>query len=372
MNRSKMSVGIVGGSLIGPLTERLLRSIGFDDVTTYEAMADAWPQAGGVIGIRETGFAPLEQAEIPLSEVIAYPGKEVITWNIANRKVTERRDFSIYPGETTAWDIFHAAVDRRVPIKFGHKVTELTDDGVLVFANGHSVHHDLVIFADGRNSTGRKILDPTRRATYQGYLVWRGITEAIPGIVGFERFRNDQHGNLFSITEPVVQGVHEGETDWTWYENVSRSTYVKLVGGAPEKRAFLLPHHFTKRPPLREHLLDYADEFLPRRFVETIDTTKDLMAVAINDVPMPNRAAFRRGTTRVLLLGDALMTVRPHSGRGVNNGIDQAWTLVQHLQRASNVDDALLGWQREIIPRIMEWVELGLRRAQRNGLGVAA
>lgn len=365
----KLSIGIVGGSLIGPLTELLLRDVGFSDITVYEGMDGAWPQAGGVIGIRETGFDALKSATVPLGEVVAYPGHEVITYDIdvQTRQVLRQRDFSIYPGETTAWDIFHASVASRIKIRFGHRVTGMDENGVLTFANGHTAKHDLVIFADGRNSTGRRILDPSRKTSYQGYLVWRGVTRAIPDVVGFTRFRNDR-GYLFSLTEPVIRGVHKGETDWTLYENVSHDQFTTWVGKSPTRKGFLLPWDFNDA--LVSHLRSHSERHFPAPLAEVVHKTDGYMAVPINDIPMPSRGAWRRGTTRTILLGDALMIVRPHSGRGVNNGIDQAWALMQHLRTHRDLDDALNDWQIEVIPRINEWVELGIGRAQRNGLGV--
>jgi 2,6-dihydroxypyridine 3-monooxygenase len=368
MNRRHASVGIVGGSLVGPFAELMMRYAGFENVTTYEAMDGAWPQAGGVIGVRETGFDALHAADIPLDEIVAYKGHEVITYDIADKQVVRQRDFAIYPGETTSWDIFHDAVASRVPIHFGHRVKKMTECGTLVFSNGETAHHDLVVFADGRTSTGRRLLDPARKPSYQGYVVWRGLTDAVPDVKGFTRYRNNDHANLFSITEPVIRGANVGKTDWTWYENFSHEQYVSAVGKDPTKKGFLLPQDFT--PGLRRHVMDYAEQYLPDKFVSTVETTPDYMGVAMNDVPMPARGAFRVGNTRAILLGDALMVVRPHSGRGINNGIDQAWSLAQHLTRTSDVDEALIQWQAEVIPWLLEWVQLGVGRAQRNGFGI--
>ena len=361
-----MKAIIVGGSLVGPLTELLLRSIGIDEVTTYEAAPAARPQAGGIIGVRETGFEALAQAQVPLSEVVAYPGKEVITYNIADRQVIGLRDSSIYPGETTAWDIFHDAVARRTDIQYGKKAAELTDTGVR-FTDGTEAEADLVIWCDGRNSTGRALLDPDRALAYQNYVVWRGLTAPVDEVVGFTRYRNDQHGNLLSLTEPIQQGTHLGRTDWTYYQNLSEAQFTALVGRSPTDRVFLLPKHIT--PAITRHVADYAQQYLPPDLVSVVTDTADLMAVPINDLDSPTRAVWRHGQARHVLVGDALMTVRPHSGRGVNNGIDQAWSLVGMLAQR-DLDQALLDHQAQILPQLDQWVQLGRLRAQRNGLGV--
>lgn len=367
MNRD-IEIAVIGGSLVGPLTEKLLRSIGFQNVTTYEASPEMRPQAGGVIGVRETGFDALAQAQVPLSAIRAYPGKQVLTYNIDRRQVVGLRDQTTYPGETTAWDIFHSAVSNGVDIHFGMRVTDLAQDGTLTFGNDATARPDLILFADGRNSTGRRFLDPDRKLTYQNYLVWRGITDPNPDVVGFTRYRNDEHARLFSVTEPIIQGRHEGKTDWTYYHNLRGEDFTALVGADPTKRVFMLPHHFT--PQVREFMLGQAQRHLPDPWVQMMADTDALMAAPINDVAMPTRAAWRRGRALCVLLGDALEPVRPHAGRGANNGIDQAWALTQFLDGADNLERALLDWQMYVLPRIAEHVELGLGRAQRNGFGI--
>lgn len=369
MNKN-IRVAVIGGSLVGPLAEALLRAEGFTNVTTYEAAPEVRPQSGGVIGVRETGFPALAHAGIPLSAIRAYPGKAVTTYNIADRQVVGLRDSNSYPGETTAWDIFHNAVTVRAEPWYGKKVTNLDGDGNLWFADGSMTTADWVIFADGCNSTGRKILDPDRKLSYQGYLVWRGLAEPVEGTEGFERYRNDENGRLFSLTEPITQGAHAGQTDWTYYHNLPESEFTALVGQSPTKRVFLLPHHFSQT--LREFMLNQASAHLPAFAVDTMASTGQLMAVPINDLSFPSRLSWRWGKVRATLIGDAAMTVRPHSGRGINNGIDQLWELVKCLRGTDTLDDALRIHQSRVLPMLSEWVELGLVRAKRNGLGVPA
>ena len=51
---------------------------------------------------------------------------------------------------------------------------------VLHFEGGDRATADLVAFADGRKSTGRKLLDPDRPLRYAGYVAHRGQLDDCP------------------------------------------------------------------------------------------------------------------------------------------------------------------------------------------------
>jgi 2,6-dihydroxypyridine 3-monooxygenase len=76
-----------------------------------------------------------------------------------------------------------------------------------------------------------------------------------------------------------------------------------------------------------------------------------------------------------VLLGDALAPVRAHTGRGANNGIEQAAGLVtalgQHRQHGADLGTALTGWQRRHLPAAVAAVRLGPAIGARLGLGTA-
>lgn len=371
MNRNAR-IAIVGGSLIGPLTYVMLRNAGFTNVRVFEAAKATRPQSGGVIGIREWNLEVLNSNGIATSEVVAYSAKDVITYGVNDRVVTGQRDYTMYPGESTAWDIFHNAVRSRTPIIYGHKVTDVIGN-TLEFANGSHAEFDLVIFADGRKSTGRTKFAPSRTLEYAGYLVWRGLfpTESLNAghdVTGFERYRDDTNGILYSVTERITQGLHAGMSDWTLYHTLDRAEYVAMNNGkGPEELAFMLPNNMT--PYAHYIMCRVAREYLPEWAAHSVQSTRAIMAVPMNDVSYPTKAFWPTGKGHAVIVGDALEPVRPHSGRGVNNGIEQATALVRALSDYSDPWVALSEWESDVLPKIHEFVELGQGRAERNNLG---
>jgi 2-polyprenyl-6-methoxyphenol hydroxylase-like FAD-dependent oxidoreductase len=371
MNRNAR-IAIVGGSLIGPLTAVMLRNAGFRNVNVFEAAKATRPQSGGVIGIREWNLAVLNGEGIPTSEVVAYPTKDVITYDVNDSEVTGMRDHTMYPGESTAWDIFHKAVTSRTPVVYGHKVTDVIGNS-LHFAHGSTAEFDLVIFADGRKSTGRTQFAPSRTLEYAGYLVWRGLypTESLNAghdVLGFERYRDDTNGILYSVTERITQGSHAGMSDWTLYHTLSRDEYVTMNNGkGPEELAFMLPNNMT--PYAHYIMCSVARRFLPEWAAKSVQHTPAIMAVPMNDVDLPTKAFWPTGRGYAAIVGDALEPVRPHSGRGVNNGIEQATELVRALSDTVDPWVALNDWESSVLPKIHEFVELGQGRAERNNLG---
>ncbi|MFF5265532.1 hypothetical protein ACFY4C_42220 [Actinomadura viridis] len=370
--RRDARIAIIGGSLVGPLAELLFRREGFTNVTTFEAARAARPQSGGIIGIQEWNAKVINSVGVPTEEITAYPGAEVTTYDLKNARVERMRDTRMYEGVNSAWDLFHHAVASRVNIRYGHKATGIRPSpggAVVEFANGTAAEFDLVIFADGRKSTGRALLCKSRNLTYTGYVLWRGLREHIGRTpVGFERYRDDAAGVLFSVTEPIRRGNHTGESDWTLYHNLSEAEYARMAGALPSERAFMLPTHMT---PRAHHIMcTVAARYLPERFSEMVQTTRQIMAVPMNDVPFPKRAAFPVGTGYAVLVSDALVSVRPHAARGVNNGIEQVSALARSLADGSEVQASLGAWEETILAPLPEWIDLGVARAQRNRLGV--
>jgi len=99
------------------------------------------------------------------------------------------------------------------------------------------------------------------------------------------------------------------------------------------------------------------------------------MAAPVMDVDPPTRMVWPIGDGHAVLLGDALAPVRPHTARGANNGIEQAWgllaALTQHRKYRASLPSALDGWQRRHLPAAVASVQLGPVLGHQFGLGGA-
>ncbi|WP_416901320.1 FAD-dependent monooxygenase [Micromonospora echinospora] len=366
----RLSVAVIGGSLTGPITALLLLRAGID-VTVYEATPASAPLGGGLIGLEHTALDVLDRLDIPQREFIAYDSETIRQVAVRDRQ-PEQTVLRTYPGRNTTWTLLHRALAARVPagvLRKGMRVTGLTHHAgrpVLRFTDGHTKTADLVVFADGRSSTGRRLLDPGRQLHYAGYVAHRGTAPCIPrpGLRDFVRLEPCP-GAQFNVA-PVPGGC-----DWTFYLGCTAADYEQRFGAEPIRRVFALPRHIT--PAARAHVDEQADHLLPPDHAAVVHATTTRMAVPVLDIDPPTRMVWPVGGGHAVLLGDALAPVRPHTARGANNGIEQAAglaaALTQHHRYNADLPAALHGWQRRHLPTAVAAVRQGPVIGDKLGLG---
>ncbi|MDG4760359.1 FAD-dependent monooxygenase [Micromonospora sp. WMMD710] len=354
-------VAVVGGSLTGATCALLLLRAGFP-VTVYEAAPAAAPRGGGLIGLEHPALDVLDRIGISQDEIIAHPSEMVLEVTVRDRQAihTARR---LYPGRNTTWSLLHHALTRRLPagvLQPGHRVTGITERGGhphLLFADDTNTPADLVVFADGRTSTGRRLLDPARQLRYAGYVAHRG--HAASQLVAVKNFLRLEPGPgcQYNVA-PIPGGL-----DWTLYLTCSAADYAHCFGAPPQRRAFALPHHVSETA---RALVDaHAARLLPAPHAATVHTTTVRMAAPVMDIDLPTRMVWPVGAGWAVLVGDALAPVRPHTGRGANNGIEQAAALTvaltQHHRWGADLATALDGWQRRQLDGVVAAVRQGPR-----------
>jgi 2-polyprenyl-6-methoxyphenol hydroxylase-like FAD-dependent oxidoreductase len=361
-------IAIIGGSLVGPATELLLRRAGFTNVTTYEAMSKATASSGGVMGLRDTTLRLLEAAKVNTGQLKALESNQVHSFDVINDELNHRGS-SDFPGLTTTWDLLHDALVEPLTINYRKRVVNVIEvpgeNARVVFENGQEIRPKVLIGTDGRRSFIRRLLDPERTMTYQGYSTWRGMVPSAHrslGLEGFHRYYDQAHGTLFSLTAPVAPSGH---SYWEFSHNITIEDVGHLLGAPPTERPFLLPHQVT------DQHLNYLDATMrDHRLPDILRTvvagrSTEVMLLPVNDLPLPSRAMWHVGSTNVMLLGDALIPARLQVGAGLNMGVKQAAGLVRVLASGQPLRD----WQHEAIDEIAPWIELGRSRAHRSNLG---
>jgi 2-polyprenyl-6-methoxyphenol hydroxylase-like FAD-dependent oxidoreductase len=361
---------IVGGSLTGTATALLLLAAGFDNLTVYEAASASGQQGGGLISLEHPALDLLDRLGIDQTEYLTGPSQHIEHSTLMDRRPTGtvRRT---YPGRFTTWTLLHRALGTRLPAGHVHRGTRilgLSDRPgrpVLTTTDGDLPPADLIVFADGRASTGRHLLDPGRTLRYTGYVAHRGTAPAlIDPQADFLRLEPGP-GTQFNIA-PVPGGA-----DWTFYLPATADHYRHLFGKPPHQRTFALPHHVS--PAAHTLVNDQATRLLPPQQAGIVHITGHRAAVPIMDIDPPTRMVWPVGAGHAVLLGDALAPVRPHTARGANNGIEQAAGLVtavtQHLRHHADLAGALNGWQRRHLPTVGLHLRLGAQIAARLRLG---
>ncbi|WP_345140684.1 FAD-dependent monooxygenase [Dactylosporangium darangshiense] len=371
---TRLRVAVVGGSLSGPTAALLLLDAGFDDVTVYEAVPAGAPQGGGLIGLEHSSLDILDHLGVPQDEFVRYDSEAVMHITVCQRRPGQVRRH-LYAGRNTTWTLLHTALSRRLPtevLQTGVRVTGLSaehDRPLLHFAGGDAAPADLVVFADGRSSIGRRLLDPQRRLHYAGYVAHRGQTNTTqPDLRDFLRFEPSPHRGMQFNVAPIPGGA-----DWTFYLSATPAQYTDFFGAPPTRRVFALPQHVTAAA--RTEVDASARRYLPDEQAALVHATTTRMAAPVMDIEPPTRMVWPIGGGHAVLLGDALAPVRPHTARGANNGIEQAWgltaALTQHRKYHADLTAALDGWQRRHLPAAVAAVQLGPALGRQFGLGAA-
>ncbi|MEV5707504.1 FAD-dependent monooxygenase [Actinoallomurus sp. NPDC052274] len=219
-------------------------------------------------------------------------------------------------------DILRRAVPGAA-LRTGATVTAVDTDGPRVrVAHTQGVSHaDLLVGADGINSTVRRSIWPQAAAPrYAGYTAWRLVVD----------------------TGPLSAG---GET-WGRGERVGISP---LPGG----RAYLFG---VASVPAGQRSADGELAELRRRFAHWHDPIPALLAAASEDAvkrhdiyELPPLRSYATG--RVALLGDAAHAMTPNLGQGANQALEDAVTLAPLLDAHSTVPAALAAYDRDRRPR---------------------
>lgn len=372
------TAAIVGGSVGGLATAHELRSIGAD-VTVYERSVDrTQPRGAGIV----------MQAEV--ESLLSRLGVSVPSVSVQLQERQQlHRDGRIgryeAPQWMTAWDTLYATL--RVSLgdvcyRLGSELRDLSieNQGVTAtFADGHRTTTDLLIGADGVGSTTRSLLHLPGDIAYAGYVAWRGLEpEAdLPGhLVDLLAERFTSFGapgmQMLCYLVPGANGELERgsrRVNWVWYVNTAESSLGRLLTGMSGRRYdnFLPPGELTAENLTEVTTL--AERTLPGPFVELIGQSHVFMQ-PVFDLP-PSRMV----ADRVMLLGDAAGTVRPHTASGTSKALGDAATLAHALHGwkppAGLPQQQLGSWEAHRLAHLESVARSGIRLAAQSLLGPA-
>jgi 2-polyprenyl-6-methoxyphenol hydroxylase-like FAD-dependent oxidoreductase len=222
-------------------------------------------------------------------------------------------------------------------VRLGSAVTSVEQDPSTVVAHcadGGAVAGDLIVGADGLNSTVRRSV-AAGEPKYAGYTAWRGVAEIAtePGRLTESWGRGERFG---------LVDIGGARTYWFATKNAPEGER-----DAPGGRKVELVERYSPWHPPIAGMLEATEE----------------TAILRNDVyyvePLPR---WRNG--RVVLLGDAAHAVTPGAGQGAAQAIEDAVVLVSQLANQRDVPTALEAFEATRRPRV-ETVLRVSRRADR-------
>ncbi|MGW5431509.1 FAD-dependent oxidoreductase [Streptomyces sp. NPDC004059] len=347
---------VIGGGIAGTAAALGLHRAGYD-VTVYEAHPDTAEDVGAFLTLASNGMRAL--AELDATDAVTAVGFPLTSLRLLDGDGTELthtplgevadpalRYRCLRRGELNA-ALQGEAARRGIRVRHGARLVAVTDGphGVTArFADGRTAHANLLVGADGLNSTVRRLLTPGVRPRYAGQRIFYGYSGTTAasdgtGVITFVRGSETTFGYAVS---PAGQPY--------WFARVSTEP---LPAGGSAHRA---PWREELLPLLRKDSTPAAD----------VVAASQGPVMVTNATEMPLGAMWHRG--RVLLIGDAAHAASPATGQGASMALEDAVVLAKALRDLPDAQSAFTAYERHRRPRVEHNITVsgGISRGGRN------
>lgn len=349
-----LRIAVAGGSIGGLCAGVALNRAGFD-VNVYERHSGSMDTRGAGIVVQgelvqllwEGGARPLPTTSCRIRRYLQPDGGNGET--------------QAMPQAFTSWEAIYTTLRDAFPQERYHVGAALADfenapdgRGVSARIEGHGrAEADLLVCADGAQSSARRRLLPEVRSDYAGYVAWRGTldeAEMPPDLIRFfdETFtfceaRSSGHMLAYFIPgEGADPTPGRRRMNWVWYVMADEAELARLlVDRKGERHHASLPQGAAPEAAVTA-LVERARREVHPQMAELVVSTPDPFLQTIVDVVVP-RTVFGR----VCLLGDAAFVVRPHTAGAAAKAARDAAVLASALKRArQNIDAGLDSFQQ--------------------------
>ena len=346
----KPTATIIGGSMAGLFAANALTQKGWD-VSIHEKVPV--PLSG-----RGAGIATYDD----LAEfVFKATNNNNVLGTTARSRVSLDLDGNInasydYPQIYTSWQYLFSVLRDNIDDRNYYMgddcvdIKQVNDKAIAVFDCGKEKKSDLIIIANGIKSELRSYVDNTANPRYAGYVGWRGVVnENQLSAKSLEIL-----SNYFIVVLPYNQQIAsypiagEGKDpfkkgnrriNWIWYKPASdKDLKSLLLGKSGEQYNDGIPPNEI-RMDIVQNLYEEANSKLPPQLKELVEKTNQPLIQPIFDLE-----SQRMRNNRVLTIGDAAFTARPHVGMGVTKAAKDAFTLSEHLDH-NNYLENLNSWE---------------------------
>jgi len=373
----RLSVAVVGGSIAGCSAAILLSRAGHD-VHVYERSPGGLVGRGGGIGTPLPVLRGLMDEDV-VDRHMPYLVADAMPFIV---RTDDAPDTGAVPWEMPMqlaafhWSTLWGQLRARVPDDRYHRssvVTDVVDDRggrlALRFEHGDVVTADLVVFADGYQSLGRRLLFPDVGLRYRGYQLWRGLLPeaelADPDLLGSNCPRISyptMRGNFVCYFVPGEDGsARPGErlVNWAAYIPVPDDELPTfMVDRSGQTREGAIPPGEV-RPEVEESLKAAMEAELPEFYGRMVRATERTYVQLIYTARMP---AYHRGSA--CLIGDAGAVAQPFTGSGVFKGYNNIQSLLEVLGRHDDLLGALEEWDAEQVRLADRLLALGEQMEQ--------
>jgi len=345
---------IIGGSLGGLFAGLLLKQAGWE-ATVFERSSGDLSSRGVGIGTHEELFDVMRRLGVTVDQSIGIAVSSRICLD-RDGGIVARLPFAKV---LTSWALVYRALRRLLPeacYRAGTQLDDVVQDArrvTAIFAGGAREEGDLLVGADGLNSTVRDRVFGGPQPRYAGYIAWRGVIEEAELSQAARADLLDAYVFYLAPRAMVLSYWQPGADDdarpgrrrlnWLWYHPVAAGALADLLTDTHGR------HHAAGIPPplIRPEVIaafrERARALLPPQYVALIAATATPFLQPIFDLESARAVAGR-----VALLGDAAFVARPHVGAGVSKAaLDAAW-LADALAADGDLDAALAAYNERV------------------------
>ena len=338
---------IIGGSIAGLSCGLALQNSGWD-VRIFEATEGALAQRGAGIITHQSLFDALLQFGIEVKQDIGVPIQIRKTFN-KNGDVAETLKL---PQIATSWGRMYQLLRNKFPDDhyFQNKTLkycqqhEHSVDAVFTDESCHSA--DLLIAADGIRSTIRNQLEPDAKPQYAGYVAWRGLieerdmsTEEQREILPYFTFCLPEGEQV--LTYPITgkqndNSIGKRRCNVVWYRPASAATLNELLTDIDGNNNGQSIAPDKVRPEIVQKMRNDAVSMLSPQHCGLIQRLDQPFIQPIYDLTTTSMVHGR-----VVIVGDAAFTARPHLAAGITKATQDALELARILEGTADILDAV-------------------------------
>ena len=339
------SATIIGGSMAGLFAATALSKKGWD-ISIHEKVPVPLSGRGAGIATYDE-LADLVFKATNNNNVLGTTAKSRVSLDI-NGKIINSYD---YPQVYTSWQYLFSILREQISNDdyfMGDdciKIEQNEDKAIAFFENGKKKETDLIIIANGIKSELRTYVDNKAYPQYAGYVGWRGVVNEEE----ISKKSLETLSNYFIVVLPYNQQIAsypiagegknpfkigERRINWIWYKPVPQKKLKEiLLGKSGQQFEDGIPPNEIREEIVND-LFKEAEEKLPPQLVELVKITKQPLIQPIFDLQ-----SMKMKNGRVVTIGDAAFTARPHVGMGVTKAAMDAFTLSEYLEDSSNLDE---------------------------------
>ena len=341
----KPSATIIGGSMAGLFAATALSKKGWD-ISVHEKVPVPLSGRGAGIATYDE-LADLVYKATNHNNVLGTTAKSRVSLDI-NGKIINSYD---YPQVYTSWQYLFSILREQISNDdyfMGDdciKIEQNEDKAIAFFENGKKKETDLIIVANGIKSELRTYVDNKAYPQYAGYVGWRGVVNEEE----ISKNSLETLSNYFIVVLPYNQQIAsypiagegknpfkigERRINWIWYKPVPQKKLKEIfLGKSGQQFEDGIPPNEIREEIVND-LFKEAEEKLPPQLLELVKITKQPLIQPIFDLQ-----SMKMKNGRVVTIGDAAFTARPHVGMGVTKAAMDAFTLSEYLEDSSNLDD---------------------------------